>query len=153
MNQTQLAAGHEDISGLIAVTRRLTDLLTAEISALRAMRPKDIAPLQDEKAELTNIYETRLRTLQNGAIELKDMSPELAAELGQTTRVLREVIADNQRVLKAVRQVNADVINVIANDISRQRNPAETYGERGQPARASQLAKRQPGPLKLDRSA
>jgi len=81
------------------------------------------------------------------------MSPELAAELGQSTRMLRTVIADNQRVLKAVREVNGDVIKVIADEVARQRNPAETYGDRGQTARKSTVAKRQPGPLKLDQQA
>jgi flagellar biosynthesis/type III secretory pathway chaperone len=153
MSQVQQSPLPEDVSGLIVITRRLTDLLTAEITALRAMRPKDIAPLQEEKAELTNLYEMRLNALKDDAIELKKISPELAAELGQSTKILRGVIADNQRVLQAVREVNEDVINVIANEIARQRNPAQTYGERGQAAPASTLAQRQAGPLKLDQQA
>ena len=153
MSQTQYSPRPEDISGLITITRRLTDLLTAEITALRAMRPKDIVPLQDEKAELTNIYESRLKALKDDAIELKQISPELAAELGHSTAILRDVIADNQRVLKAVREVNEDVINVIADEIARQRNPAQTYGESGQAAPKTTLARRQPGPLTLDQQA
>jgi hypothetical protein len=143
----------EDISGLIMVTHRLTDLLTAEITALRAMRPKDIVPLQDEKAALTDIYETRLKALKGENITLKQVSPELSAELGQSTKILCGVIADNQRALKAVRQVNEDVVRVIAEDVARQRNPAQTYGEHGQAAPKSRIALRQAGPLKLDQRA
>ena len=153
MSQIQYPPLPEDISGLIAITRRLTDLLTAEIAALRAMRPKDIVPLQEEKAELTYNYESRLQALKQDAIELKKIPPELAAELGHSTQLLRDVIADNQRALKAVREVNEDVINVIADEIARQRNPARTYGERGQPALNADLARRQSGPLTLDQQA
>ncbi|MDP6429725.1 MAG: hypothetical protein QF393_17035 [Rhodospirillales bacterium] len=153
MSQLQHPPLPEDVSGLIFITRRLTDLLTAEITALRAMRPKDIVPLQEEKAELTNLYETRLNAFKDDAIELRKLSPELAAEFGTSTRILRDVIADNQRVLKAVREVNEDVIGVVADEIARQRNPAQTYGERGQAAPKSRLARRQAGPLKLDQQA
>ncbi len=153
MSQLQQTPSPEDISGLIIITRRLTDLLTAEITALRAMRPRDIVPLQEEKAELTNFYETRLKALKEEEITLKRISPELAAELGQSTQILHAVIADNQSALKAVREVNESVINVIAEDIARQRNPAQTYGERGQAAPNSRFARRQAGPLKLDQRA
>ena len=153
MSQPQQTPSPEDISGLITITHRLTDLLTAEITALRAMRPRDIAPLQEEKAELTNIYEARLKALKDENITLKQVSPELAQELGQSTKILCGVIADNQRALKAVREVNEDVINIIAADIARQRNLAQTYGERGQAAPKSTIAQRQAGPMKLDQRA
>jgi hypothetical protein len=134
MSQLQQTPMPEDISGLIMIIHRLTDLLTAGITVLRAMRPKDIVPLQDEKAELTNIYEARLKGLKDDHITLKQVSPELAQELGQSTKILCDVIADNKRALTAVQQVNEDVLSVIATDIARQRNPAQTYGEFGQAA-------------------
>ena len=58
--QTALA-----IDDFIDVSNRLTDLMTAEVSSLRAMRPKDIAPLQEEKSALTERYTQYLRAFRS----------------------------------------------------------------------------------------
>ena len=150
MNDIRADVQSEDISSLIIVTRRLSDLLAAETAALRAMRPQEIAPLQEEKAVLTGQYERQLRAFKAQAISLKEIKPELAAELKENTAVLRTLVADNRRALEAARTVNEQLLQTIASEIARQRNPAQTYSRNGQPERASRMARRQAGPLKLD---
>jgi len=140
-----------DIEALIGVTRRLTDLLVAEIAALRAMRPRDIAPLQEEKTLLTGQYERGLKNLQKTVPSLDAMDSELSAELTQSTAQLQDVISDNRRALEAAREVNERLISTIADEIGRQRNPAGSYGPGGA-APHIKPADRKPGPITLDQN-
>jgi len=120
-----------DVSALIGVTQRLSDLMTAEIAALRAMRPKDIRPLQDEKSKLASRYEADLRLFSEHADDMIKVDPALVEELKQSTATLRTILVHNKLVLAATRTVNEALVRTIADEVARQRNPATVYGEIG----------------------
>ncbi len=126
----QIQDRHDPLADLVNITNRLIDLITAEIAALRAMRPKDIRPLQDEKAALASRYERELTALRDRSAAGIPPEPRLAAELRASTGTLNSVLAENRQVLEAARTVNGSVMKVMADEISRQRNPGERYGPR-----------------------
>lgn len=150
MSQVPIEVRPEDVTALLAITRRLADVLTTETAALRAMRPQDIAPLQDEKAELTGQYERRLRALQAPETSFGAIDAGLRTELRERTAALGAIIRDNKRALTAARTVNERLLRTIAEEIARQRNPAHTYGRIGRRQRPTQSSRAQAGPLKLD---
>lgn len=150
MSQVPIEVRAEDVTALLAITRRLADLLTAETTALRAMRPQDIAPMQDEKAELTGQYERRLRQLQAPEASFGAIDAGLFSELKERTAALTSIIVDNKRALTAARTVNERLLRTIAEEIARQRNPAQTYARLGRRQRPPRKASAQTGPLKLD---
>lgn len=141
-----------DVQALIGVTRRLTDLMTAELVALRAMRPKDIAPILVEKSELTSQYETRLRSLKQKKEALASLDPKLASDLKQATMTLNAILSDSRRALNAARDVNAKLIKTIADEVSRQRNPASAYTREARIERVGRGAKAA-GPIQFDERA
>jgi flagellar biosynthesis/type III secretory pathway chaperone len=141
-----------EVRSLIEVTRRLTNLMTAELVALRAMRPKDIVPILAEKAALTSQYETRFRRLKDQKSALGMLDKTLVAELKATTDTLNAITLDNRRALSAAREVNDKLLRTIANEVSRQRNPAGAYTRSGGVERIGRGA-RQAGPLQFDEQA
>src|SRR5579871_6881692 len=75
-----------DLAGMTArlvdLAGRLADLLTRESALVRAMRIKEIAPLQDEKVKLTAQYQTMFKALtstQDGRSLPQAMKDQLAA--------------------------------------------------------------------------
>lgn len=139
-----------DVSALIGVTQRLSDLMTAEITALRAMRPKDMRPLQDEKAKLTSRYDADLRLFSEHSDDMIKVDPALVEELKQSTATLRTILVHNKLALAAARSVNEALVHTIAKEIARQRNPAESYGDHGQVVAPTVARPRDVGPLSLD---
>lgn len=152
MTTTAEAIDQSEVRSLIQVSHRLTDLMTAELVALRAMRPKDIAPILAEKAELTAQYEMRLRALKPRRAGLKALAPAVLAEFKAATATLNAVLNSNRRALDAAREVNAKLIRVIADEISRQRNPANAYTREAGVERIGRAA-RNAGPIQLDERA
>lgn len=141
-----------EIRVLIEITRRLTDLMTAELVALRAMRPKDIVPILAEKSALTGQYEIRFRRLQDRKSALTSLDGALVSELKLATDTLNQITIDNRRALSAARDVNDKLLRTIANEVSRQRNPAGAYTRSGGVERIGRVA-RQAGPLQFDQQA
>ncbi len=141
-----------EVRALIGVSRRLIDLATAELVALRAMRPKDLAPIIIEKTELTGQYETRLRSLKQRKAALKRLEPKLLADLKNTTTTLNTILADSSQALNAARAVNAKLIKLIADEVSRQRNPASAYTREARVERVGRGA-RVAGPIQFDERA
>ncbi|MGD9536937.1 MAG: hypothetical protein AB7P52_04205 [Alphaproteobacteria bacterium] len=152
MNRLAPSIEAGEVEALIAVTRRMVDLIVAELAALRAMRPKDVTPILEEKSALAGQYETRARRLRERKEALKALSPALLGELKQATATLDEVTKKHREVLDAAREVNGALIRTIANEVARQRNPANAY-TRGARVEHVGRAARAAGPLQLDERA
>lgn len=141
-----------EVEALISVSRRLTDLMTAELVALRSMRPRDLAPIIAEKNALGIEYETRLRTLKERKQDLKTLDPFMAEEVRSATKTLNTVVISNRRALTAAREVNEKLVRTIADEVSRQRNPAAAYTRDGRVELVGRQA-RNTGPLQIDQQA
>ena len=141
-----------EIDALIAVSRRLTDLMTAELVALRSMRPRDLAPIIAEKNALAIEYETRFRAVKDRKQDFARLDPLLAEEVRSVTKTLNEVVLSNRRALTAARDVNEKLVRTIADEVSRQRNPASAYTRGGRVEPVGRQS-RNPGPLQIDQQA
>ena len=136
--QTALA-----IDDFIDVSNRLTELMTAEITSLRAMRPKDIAPLRAEKAALTERYNQYLQAFRSDdpAAPRAANSDERAHVREAVTR-LTEVARTNSLALQAARTVNERLVKHVAQTVTQQTNSSAGYGATG--------AAPQPSPVRGD---
>jgi hypothetical protein len=130
----------------------MIDLVTAELVALRGMRPKDVAPILAEKAELAAQYDTRMRKLRDRKQALKALDPALLAELKQATATLDAIMKTNRDALEAARDVNGKLVRTIADEVSRQRNPASAYTRDAKVEHVGRAA-RFSGPLQFDERA
>ena len=119
------------LAEFITVSTRLTDLMTAEVAALRAMRPKDISPMQEEKAELTERYALFLKTFREDDRPIRLADPETRAQTKNTIERLHKVTADNTRALTAARAVNERLLRHVADVVTQKSNPKTGYAPNG----------------------
>ncbi len=139
-----------NLSELIELTDRLTDLISAEVAALRAMRPQDIFPLQDEKSALTSQMEVWVRDLREHPEPIVAADPERRAALQHSTTALSSVVTENLRVLDAAQSVNERMFKAIAEAVNEQSNPATSYAPNGDLARPGKQHLADAVPLTLD---
>ncbi|MGF1545643.1 MAG: hypothetical protein ACFB00_14310 [Parvularculaceae bacterium] len=71
----------EPIRALIDLTTELTDVIERENELLRARRPREIAPLQADKARLAATYATAIRAIADDRSALSALAPTLIDEL------------------------------------------------------------------------
>jgi hypothetical protein len=146
---TEAQRHNQDIADLVNVTQRLIELITAEVAALRTMRLADVAQIQTEKAALASRYESELIQLKELSIKPGDVDQATLAALTDSTQSLTAALADNRRALHAARTVNQKLMETIATEIARQRNPGDSYSNAGSVEPAA-LSRRYCGPLQLD---
>jgi hypothetical protein len=134
---------------LIAITGRLVELMNREIEMLRAMRPRDIEALQEEKAALARLYEQQVAALRDDPRRLTVLEPILQQELRATTDAYDSAIRRNAQALRAARDANEALLKAIVDAANALRK--EGYSETGGKARASR-GNRPPTSLAVDRT-
>ena len=134
---------------LIAITGRLVELMNREIEMLRAMRPRDIEALQEEKAALARLYEQQVAALRDDPRRLAVLEPVLQKELRAATDDYDTAIRRNAQALRAARDANEALLKAIvdAANATRQDGYSETGGK-ARPARGGQA----PTSLAVDRT-
>jgi len=125
------AATADAFNDVLETSLRLSDLITAEVASLRAMRPRDIAPLQEEKAHLAARYDESLRRLRHDPESVKAVDPGRRDQLRRAIERLRGLVGENLRAIDAARTVNEKVLRTIAEAVARQRRPAQGYTAAG----------------------
>jgi hypothetical protein len=118
------------LADLVALTRRLIDLLTRELELLASRRPREIAPLVEEKAKLALVYARETQALKQDRAPLA-REPGLAAELKALTLRFTELLAEQARKLKAATQVTEGVIQAIGREVVSRNQPVLGYGRSG----------------------
>jgi hypothetical protein len=118
--------------GLIETTERLADVLQRETALLRAMKLREAATVQVEKATLAEIYERSIREMQaqNGTLAQAIPASQIGA-LRKAGERLASAAADNERALRAARAVNERVLAAIVDAAREQRMPTHAYGAHG----------------------
>ena len=88
---------NNQVEALIRVTSRLIGVLDSEVEMLRAMRVTEIEDLQEEKRDLTILYEETIRSLAAQPDALAALEPALRMELSDLAGRFDNSLAENAR--------------------------------------------------------
>lgn len=119
------------VRDLIGKCTGLIDLMGRETELLKAMRPKDIVELQEEKTFLARSYEQQARQLAADPACLKAVEPVLREELETAMRALEQASGANELALRAAREANDRTIRAIVAAVMEQTEETGTYGRDG----------------------
>jgi flagellar biosynthesis/type III secretory pathway chaperone len=124
MTQPQLprTAKHMPISmdEMMHITARLNDILVAESGLLAKMKIKDVAPMQEEKQQLTQKLESFKQILATGndafvveadpasREEMFNLAEDLMFNIEENFRLSEIARAVNQRVMQTITEAMAD---------------------------------------------
>ena len=140
------AAPQPDVDGeptavidLLETTLRLIDVLEGEIEMLRGMNPEEMQALQQDKIVLAAAYESQLKRLSDNPEMTGSLSADLRAELKQATDTFQEVLAANERALRAAKTATKSVLKTVVETANRQ-DPRVSYDTSGQPSRRNPRA-------------
>jgi len=119
------------IENLIALTERLTSLISDQAQAFEARRPHDAALNMEETSRLANLYRQEAQRARNEAKPFADAPLALRAKLVRATEAFDAVIARQGRALGAAMKVTEGLVHAIAEEVSNQRSAGAGYGPGG----------------------
>jgi flagellar biosynthesis/type III secretory pathway chaperone len=138
---TDVAATQADSSGrvstLLTTMSRLIGVLEREIEMLRNMEPTAMQALQEDKIVLAAAYESQMQALAEDPAAVADIEEELRSELRQTTSRFQDVLAENERMLRAARHATDRLLGAIAKSVQRQKTQQRGYSAIGRPRAAA----------------
>lgn len=131
-NQTEVPSQNEGlpegpVRRLIAHTEDLTSVIRREITILEARRPSDIAPLQAEKAELSNAYEHEFKAVKQNQKLLGDKDSPVRQRLREVTETFNSELVRLGRILLRMKSVSEGMIHAIGQEVSRRRQSVRNY--------------------------
>ena len=119
------------IESLIALTERLTALITEQAQAFEARRPHDAALNMEETSRLANVYRQEAARARGEARPFADAPLALRAKLVRATEAFDAVIARQGRALGAAMKVTEGLVHAIAEEVAIQRSAQAGYGPTG----------------------
>ncbi len=122
---------NKQIEALIRVTSRLIGVLNSEVEMLRAMRVNEIEELQEEKRDLTILYEETIRSLAAQPEALAALERALRTELSELAGRFDNALAENARALNAVRDSHDRLLKAIVDAVSENRAKEKGYTRDG----------------------
>lgn len=118
------------VEKLIFVTARLIDLMNRELDFLKNMQPQEIRELQEEKADLARTYERCILEIKADPELLNQCGAPLKTKLKTVTGTFNDVLAENERSLRAVKSVSERLLNVIVGAVAEKQSNA-AYSAKG----------------------
>lgn len=109
---------------LLALTRRLTAAIEADIAALERRAPRELASIDPEFAHAGMLYAREVSALRSATAKPAE-GP--VSELRQATEVFHERLAFHQRLLNRLRGANEGLIRAVAEEVERRRNALRPY--------------------------
>ncbi|MAT34800.1 MAG: flagellar basal-body protein FlbY [Ponticaulis sp.] len=125
---------------LIAVTRRLNELMSLETAALKARELDASSKDWEEKERLAHTYRLEMTNLAKNPDELVKASASLRKEMFETVRRFQEVLAEHSKALTAMREVTEGLVESIAREVAGETMGPRGYGAMGQVAGGSRAS-------------
>jgi hypothetical protein len=114
------------IERLIAMAERLAQALEADISALKAGKPRELKSLSPEIQRLSALYG---RDAQNFDIRIaKSAPPSLRQKFIAVTAKFRDLLVLHGRMLTRVKNASEGMIQAIAREVERMNQTSRIYG-------------------------
>lgn len=132
------ADARNPVLSLIALTRRLIEVITEENTLIKARRPLETTALVAEKGRLAAAYAEEMQAIRKrggaGAIASAEDLRQLKADTGQFHALLEE----HRRLIERARAITEGILKAVGEDIARQNRPAQGYGKNAVPVTARQ---------------
>jgi hypothetical protein len=109
---------------LIALTEELTAVFDRENDALKSRRPRDIAPLQADKARLAAAYAQSIRAIAADRSLVQGASEGLMEKLKSITRVFENRAAEQRALLDGAAKASEGVLKAVAEEAADAERPA-----------------------------
>lgn len=125
----------EQVTILMAVMKRLVQVMDHERAILKSMRLETLPDLQDEKVALAEAYEIEVARLRCSPDALATLEPHVRTELHEAMRSFQECVTVNLHALMAAQEVVERVLRNIGDSLARGTRGL-SYGARGQTGEA-----------------
>jgi hypothetical protein len=122
----------EQVTILMALMKRLVQVMDYERAILKSTRLDALPDLQDEKVALAEAYEIEVARLRCSPDALATLEPHVRAELHEAMRSFQESVSTNLQALMAAQEVVERVLRSIGDSLARGARSLN-YGARGQP--------------------
>jgi hypothetical protein len=121
------------IEEIILLTERLTECTRRECEILRLKRPRDMAPIHEEKSKIAAAYAREIAGLRRNKALSSAARPELAARLKDATARFRASLNELSQQLSRVRKISEGIIRAIADEMHSKEASPVGYGEKAAP--------------------
>ena len=135
---------------LLAITRRLSTLVSAEIDAIKAKRLDGGSADWDEKERLAHAWRLEVAHIKANPAALGGIGDVLKAQLREAAATLEEKLEVHARALGAMKTVTEGLVRSIASEIASARSAPVAYGRHGS---VNPAAKREASGLAVDAKA
>ena len=116
------------VEQLIALTERLTQILTLDAEDFEARRPHAAAGRAEETGRLANLYRHEsLRVRRDGAM-IAAAPAARREQLTRATEAMEAVLQRHARALHAAKTVTEGLVKALADEAAAQRAPKTAYG-------------------------
>lgn len=116
---------------LLAMTRRLTALVNAEIAALDARKLDGGSADWDEKERLAHSWRIEVAHIKQNPSALTGVPETVKADLREAARELEGALAKHAHSLAAMKEVTEGLVRSIAAEIASARSAPTAYGRGG----------------------
>jgi hypothetical protein len=118
----------ERVLQLILLSDGLADIIDQEVELLTTRRPSELAQFEEEKTRLAKLYADEMGRFRNDRSLTKGVPAGLLEDLKTSTARLQGKLDAQSGMLTGMRSVSERMIQKIAQEVSRTRNPQRTYG-------------------------
>lgn len=122
------------VEQLIALTRRLTDLLAEEARAFEARRPHEVAARAEETGRLANIYRHETARIKADPSLIAGAPAADRRTLIAATEGFEAVLARHGRAVNAAKTITEGLVHAIAQEVSSARSAVSPYRPDGRAA-------------------
>ena len=109
----------EQVTILMALMKRLVQVMDYERAILKSTRLDALPDLQDEKAALAEAYEIEVARLRCSPDALATLEPHVRSELNEAMRSFRESVRTNVQALMAAQELVERVLRSIGDSLAR----------------------------------
>lgn len=129
------------VKTLIALTEELTAIFDVENASLAARRPREIAPLQEDKARLAAAYAQSIREIAADRSLVNGAGDGLMEKLKSITQVFEKRASEQRALLGGARTVAEGVLKAVADEAgSALASPAYGSNEKAAAVKAAAIA-------------
>jgi hypothetical protein len=117
MSHTMTA--EERVRALIDLTESLSDIVTRENDILSTRRPRDLAPLQAEKARLASAYAGSIRDIARDRASVAGAAGPLIEKLRELTKTFEGCALRQQALLEGATKAGEGLVRAVAEEAGR----------------------------------
>jgi len=118
----------EHVESLIEITESLNDIFGQENTLLKSRRPREIVPLQAEKARLAAAYAQSIKDIAANRTIVQGADNALLTKLRGITKSFEERAAAQRALLDGAKRASEGVVRAVAAEAERQ-NEGSAYSD------------------------